>query len=362
MARKAGATLTEVTYMGRIMVKIGAAALVLLMVGRITLNTAISIWKAMHPEPPPPPTVGFGTLPRLRFPDRVDIQKPSTYILETANASFPDFGDRAKVFFMPQSTLGLLGDENAKKIAATYGYLFEPEIRNVRQYRWTKSTPLNSTLQVDIQTLSYSLITDFLSRPELLANPNLPDNFEAVTTVKQFLTKVEKEADDIATASGEIIYRKSIGTELAEAVSYSDADFIEVDLNRYPIDGIYRMFTPEGYKGTVHAVLTGALGGQDGIVLFENNYHEVDYDQVHTYPLRNPQEAWQILKSGEGYIASYEGEGQAVIRTVKLGYYDDFEEQAYLQPVYVFEGDDNFIGYVSALDPTYVQARTGSAR
>lgn len=361
MARKSGATLTEVTYMGRILVKVGAASLVLLMVGRITLNTAISIWRALHPEPPPPPTVGFGTLPRLRFPDRVDVQKPSTYVLETANSSFPDFGDRAKVFFMPQSSLGLLGDENAKKIAATYGYLFEPEIRNVRQYRWTKSLPLSSTLQVDIQTLSYSIVTDFLSHPELLTNPNLPDNFASVALVKQFLGRVEK-AEDIATASGEVIYRKSAGNELVSAVSYSDADFIEVDLNRYPIDGVFRMFTPEGYKGVVHAVLTGALSGQDGVVHFENNYHEVDYDQVHTYPLRNPRDAWQILKSSEGYIASYAGSGQAVIRTVKLGYYDDFEEQPYLQPIYVFEGDDNFIGYVSALDPTYVQARANTIR
>ena len=77
---------------------------------------------------------------------------------------------------------------------------------------------------------------------------------------------------------------------------------------------------------------------------------------MHTYPLRDPRTAWNIIKSGEGYIASYDGEGQAVIRTVKLGYYDDFEEQEYLQPVYVFEGDNDFIGYVSALDPQYVQS------
>ena len=46
----------------------------------------------------------------------------------------------------------------------------------------------------------------------------------------------------------------------------------------------------------------------------------------------------------------------AVIRRVYLGYYDDFEEQEYLQPIIVFEGDDGFLGYVHALDQTYVQA------
>lgn len=355
MARKQGATLTEVTYMGRLFVKFGSLALVLLMVGRVTINTAISVWKALNPEPPPPPTVGFGVLPKLRFPERVDIVEPDNYILETANAAFPDFGDRAKVFFMPQSSLGLLDDDEARRIAATYGYLFEPEIHSARMYRWTKSTPITSTLQVDIQSLAFQVTTDYLSRPALLSNPNLPDNFEAVTMVKRFLSKVES-AEDIATASGEVVFKKSLGGELADAVSYSDADYISVDLNRVPIDDKYRMFTPEGYKGVVYAVVTGALSGDDAIVHFENNYHAVDYNQMHTYPLRTPRSAWQILKSGEGYVASYDGDGQAVIRTVQLGYYDDFEEQEYLQPVYVFEGDDNFIGYVNALDPTYLQS------
>jgi hypothetical protein len=361
MPRKKGSTLTEITYVGRQMVKFGSITLVLLMVGRVTLNTAVSIWKALNPEPPPPPTVGFGTLPKLRFPQRVDIVKPDSYVLETANGSFPDFGDRAKVFFMPQSSLGLLDDEDAREIAATYGYLFEPEIHSSRMYRWTKSAPLTSTLQVDIQSLAFQVTTDYLARPELLANPDLPDNFVAVSTVKRFLSRVES-AEDIATASGEIVFKKSIGGELEDAVSYSDADFISVDLNRVPIDDKFRMFTPEGYKGTVYAVLTGVLSGDESLVHFENNYHDVDYNQMHTYPLRNPKNAWQILKSGEGYIASYDGDGQAVIRTVQLSYYDDFEEQEYLQPIYVFEGDDNFIGYVNALDPTYIQSQPRLSR
>jgi len=358
MPRKQGATLTEITYAGRNLVKFGSIALVFLMVGRVTLSTSIAIWKAMNPEPPPPPTVGFGILPKLRFPQRVDIAKPDSYVLETANGSFPDFGDRAKVFFMPQSSLGLLDDEDARRIAATYGYVFEPQIHSSRMYRWTKSTPITSTLQVDIQSLAFQVTTDYLSRPELLANPDLPDNFEAVDLVKKYLGKVE-QAKDIATSSGEVVFKKSIGGELEDAVSYSDADFISVDINRVPIDDKYRMFTPEGYKGTINAIITGSLSGNDALVHFENNYHDVDYDQVHTYPLRDPRSAWNILKAGEGYVASYDGDEQAVIRIVRLGYYDDFEEQEYLQPVYVFEGDNNFVGYVSALDPTFVQSQAG---
>lgn len=354
MAKKSGMTLTQFTYYGRLTVKYGLIALVVMMVGRVSVNTFAAVWRALNPPPPPPPTVGFGSLPSIRFPDRADITEPDTYVLETPNASFPVFSDRAKVFFMPQSSLGLLNDQQARSIAQVYGYVFEPEILSSRIYRWTKSQPINSTLQIDIQSLTFTLTTDYLSRPELLSSPNLPDNFAAVDTVKDFLDRTVS-APDMATASGEIVYKKNVANELDDAVSLSDADYIQVDLNRTPVDDLYRMYTPEGYKGTVHAIITGALQGQNRIVHLENNYHQVDYSQVHTYPLRAARDAWQIMRSGEGYVASFDGEGQAVIRSVSLGYYDDFEEQSYLQPVYVFEGDDEFVGYVSAIDPTYIQ-------
>jgi hypothetical protein len=61
------------------------------------------------------------------------------------------------------------------------------------------------------------------------------------------------------------------------------------------------------------------------------------------------------MQAGEGYIVDKGENDRAVVRTVKLGYYDDFEEQEYLQPVYIFEGDGGFIGYVSALDPKFQQ-------
>jgi hypothetical protein len=88
----------------------------------------------------------------------------------------------------------------------------------------------------------------------------------------------------------------------------------------------------------------------------ENNYHAVDYDQVHTYPLRDVQSAWRTLQAGEGYVAQRGLNDMAIVRQVYLGYYDDFEEQSYLQPVYVFEGDGGFLGYVPAIDPRYLQA------
>ncbi len=352
-----GPTLTDVTYIGRQVVKFGSIAIVALIVGRTLLTASIAYWKATHPAPPPPPTVGFGLLPAIKFPTN-DEGAPSSYKLETATGTLPSFGDRAKVFFMPKSSLSLLSDERAKEIASQYGFVFAPEVLDTRRYRWTKSQPLESTLEIDIQSLGFALKTNFLSRPELLSTKKLPDGTEALDRVKSMIKSVELMSDDLATASGEVVYLKALGGELSEAVSFSDADYVQVDLNRTPIDDQWRMFSPEGYKGSISAIVSGNFSGDQSIVQLEYNYHPVDYTEVHTYPLRTPDSAWRLLQSGEGYIANKGTNDTAVIRNVQLGYFDAYEEQQYLQPIYVFEGDGGFVGYVPATDPKYVQGET----
>lgn len=352
---QSGPTLTSVTHIGRKAVKYGVAALIVLMVGRVVVNGFVAFWKATHPEPPPPPTVGFGVLPKIVFESQTEEQKPVSYKLETPTGSTPDFGDRAKVFFMPRAAASLLADESTKKIAAEYGFLFEPEVIGNETYRFTKSQPLLSTFEINTRTHHFTLTTNYLSLPEFLIDKQLPSGFDAVDAVKDFLDDASLLPGDVATASGEIVYLKSLGGELAPAVSPSDADFIQVDLNRNPVDQI-RMYTPQGYTGSINAIIAGNDSGNAVVVEITDNYNLVDYDQFHTYPLRSSQSAWQLLQAGEGYIANKGTDDQAIIRSVTLGYYDSFEEQEYLQPVYVFENKDTgFIGYVSALDQKYIQ-------
>jgi hypothetical protein len=357
-ATSTGPTMTDVTYLGRQAVKFGGIALVVMIVGRTVLSTSISIWKALNPEPPPPPTVGFGILPPLRFPEQTSTERPTSYRLETPTGTLPRFGDRAKVFFMAKSSLGLFADERARQIASQYDFVFEPEVLSSRIYRWKKSQPLDTTLQVDIQTNQLQLTTNFLSRPDLIGVGTLPDEFSAVDDVKNFLRKASLLQPDIATISGEVTYLRTSGAELIEAASYSDADFVQVDMQRSPIDGFYEFYTPNGTEGIINAILRGGNQSEDTIVQLYYNYQPIEYDQVHTYPLRSTQEAWQLLQSGGGYVVDKGTADVAIIRRIFMGYYDDFEEQDYMQPIYVFQGDNGFLGYVSALDQRFVQTTT----
>jgi hypothetical protein len=347
-------TLTQATHYGRIFVKFGSIALVVMIVGRMLLNAAVAYWIATHPEPPPPPTVGFGKLPVLNFPEVDELDKPQSYALEFPAGEFPEFTDRAKVFLMPKAPANLLADQKIKALAGKYDFLGTPQVIDPRTYRWTKSQPLEMSLQMDIQDETFSLKSNFLSRPDLLLNNELPENYEAVSSVKAILSAADMLPEDVSTSSGKVTFWKAIGGEMKEAVSLSDADFLRVDLNRSPVDETLFMYGPDGSRGVISAMLSGAVAASSGLVELEYHHRPVDYDQVETYPLRTASQAWKLMQSGEGYVAHPSTQPTVTIRTVSLGYYDDWLAQEYLQPIYVFEGDGGFIGYVSAVDPTFI--------
>jgi len=356
-AKKSKLTLTEATHFGRLVVKYGGLFLAVLIVGRVFLTSFIAFWRAVNPPPPPPPTVGFGRLPNIPFLAQSVEDKPQSYRLETASGTTPSFGDRAKVFLMLRSIPNLLADQRAREVAATYDFVFEPEVIGINTYRWQKSQPLETRLEINVFNNNFKISSNYLSKPELLSNNNLLDDFEAVQLVKTFLRNSDLLPQDIATAAGEIVYLKSLGGELQPAVSFSDADFLQIDLNRMPIDNLYRMYGPEGYKGSIHAIISGAFKGSNSIVELEFSYQEIDYQQIETYPVRSSQQAFRALQAGEGYIVDLESEEEVIIRQVSLGYYQSDEEQDYLQPVYVFEGDKGFLGYIPAVSEEYIQAQ-----
>lgn len=346
-------TLTRVTQYGRIFVKFGVSALVILMVGRVAVSAFVAYWKATHPPAPAEPTAGFGSLPPIDFPPQTDADRPKSYKLETATGDLTYFGDRAVVFLMRRNSPNLLDNENAKKTAAKYSFSGEPEVLNSRMYRWTKTQPFNTTLDMDIVDYNFSYETDFLNRPELIIEADLPTDFDAVQQVKTFLKTGGLLPDDMATASGTITYLKAVGGVLKPAVSISDADFVQVDLNRTPIQEKFHSFSEDGKTGVVHAILSGGASGNN-ILRLIRGYFSIDYTMSHTYYIRNPQSAWQLLQSGEGYIANKGTAEPAVIRTVEFGYYESREYQQYMMPIYVFKGDGDFIGYVNAIDSRYI--------
>jgi hypothetical protein len=349
-----GFNLTKATHVAKYGGLGFIALLILLMVGRSLATAAYNyVLSRVTPEIDPP-TLGFGQLPPIPFPVQGSDDFPDTFVLETPTGTLPSYTEQASVFRFTHSTVSLLSDDIARSTARQLGFSGEPVLLTNQLYRWTNTQPIMSMLDLDTESLHFYLSSEYLSRPDIFAGKKLPTNFDAITTVKQYLSRAGLLPADIEASTGTITMLRLIDGAQMPAIVLAEADVLKVDILREPVEGWIPVYSPGGTEGTISAIVGGDGGRQ--IFSMQFAHHTVDYSYWHTYPLRTATEAWNDLISGNGYIASGRGLEKAVIRRVDLGYFDSFEPQPYLQPIYVFTGDDDFIGYASALSSAVLSA------
>ncbi|HKY73713.1 MAG TPA: hypothetical protein VJ246_00155 [Patescibacteria group bacterium] len=348
--KPSGPNLSDVAFGARLLIKYGAIFLVFLMIGRIVLNMTVTLYMTLNPPKPPGPTYGFGTLPPVKFPEIAPVVQ--SYELQTRTGTLPLLETQLPVFFMPLQTIGLLSLDEAKREAAALGFVFAPEQTSPTIYRWRKSSPLPATLDIDIVSKSFTLKVDWTSDPGFLSDKSLPQQAFTITNTRETLQEADLLAPDIATSDARVGFLKASGLAYAPAVSFSEADFIQVDVFRLPIRQRYPILGPSPSKGNARFIFSGKR--EAGINVVEASYYHapIEYERFETYGLISPQQAWQMMQNGQGFVANIdEGVTHAIVRNVSLAYYDSETPQNYLQPVYVFTGDQNFYGYVPAVLP-----------
>lgn len=347
------ATLTEVAYYTRRTLKWGSFLILFLIVFRWVWSGFVAYWLAKYPPPPPPPTVVFGKLPALQFPDQ---NRPDLALkLETVTGAAPDLGDRAHVFFMPAKRANLLALERAINQAARLGFTLPPAKLTDTSYRWTNSTPLPTNLDMDIIYGHFTLTASWQQDPSLLDATNLPSSTQAVIEAQDYLADAGLLPEDLKTGRTQVSFWRSSVGDFIPALSLSESEFVQVDLFRQDLPA-GKVYTATPTAGLVQIIFSGNTNTGKRIIGLTYNYFPVNYDQSATYPLKTSAQAWQELQSGQGYIAQPPTTGNiATVRRVSLGFYDAPTPQTFLQPIYIFEGDANFVAYVSAIDAKWIQ-------
>jgi len=341
------ATLTQTAQTTRRAIKIGIIGIVVLVVLKFGWDFSRDVWKRLRPPPPPPPTVAFGKMPALKFPEKETPQL--SYQLETIQGSLPDFADTGRVYFMPKEPPNLLALDRAKEQARRMGFNTQPELIEGSRYRWTTNTTPPTILEMEINSGNFHYRYQYENDQELLVQKNLPTDEQAAQETKKFLQNNGLLTEDLATGSAEIDYLRYQPPDLVSAVSLSEADFVRVNLFRADLDGL-RILPPNPKEALISFLFSGNRESSKRILEIYYYYFPIDFNTSATYPLKPINNAWQELQGGQGYLANLgQNEEQIVIRKIYLAYYDSKEPQHFLQPIYVFEGDNDFFAYVPAI-------------
>lgn len=348
-------TLTETAYYTRRTINWLILAVIGYIILRLSWTIFVAAWLAIFPPKPPPPNNAFGVLPKLQFPEQASPSARLTFRLETIEGRVPLASESAAVYFMSKSPANLLALNETQEFADRLGFDINPIQETKNLYRFSDPDFILRTLRYDIVSKNFILRYRFEEDPGIFSEKNFAGSDAVLAEAKSVLQSLQLFHQDIKAGKTTVTFLKLTGDRLLPTTSLSSADAVRVDFYRRPI-GSTPIVTPNPDEGSVNFVFSGSQSEKRQFLQFAYTFWPFDYETVATYTLKTSSQAWSELQSGGGFIARYPRTGtQAVVRNVYIAYYDSYDPQTYLQPVFVFEGDNGFMGYVPAVAPPWVE-------
>ena len=348
-------SLTDTAYYAKKALKYGSIALIALMVLKVAYGAFISYWKAAHPLPSPPPEVKFGKLPKIKFPE-VKTPLPSlTYRLQTIDGLPPNLPNVGNVYFVSQPGPNLLAIDRAKEKAKKNGFAEEPTLVSATLYQWQGKTNPPTSLEINIITNSFKLSYPYKNDPSLIGDYP-PSNSKAVSLAQGLLANFGATANDIQIDQTKISYLRLENNNLVNAIALSETQFLRINAYRTNLNDL-PILSPNPKQALISFLISNSPDQKKAIVEANYTYHPIEREVFSDYPLKAAAQGWQELQNSQGYIASLgrNGDGKITIRRIYLAYFESDEAQKFIQPIFVFEGDNDFYAYIDAVNPSMTE-------
>ncbi len=343
-------SLTIMAHQSRKLIKFGSAGLLLFSVGWMLVTAGVKAYLAANP-PYTPPDVKFGMLPKTIFPEKKYDKK--SFTAQLPNDSFPKFKDQAKVFMVTRPDNTFLALEQDTKSAKDLGFLNKPTEVRYGVYQFFNDS-LNQTLVMNVLDGSFQLRYPYES-DQLLLNPSkMPTQDEAWKLAKDYLSRANKFPKDMDETVKKISFWKFGFDGLKSVSALADANIIRVDFFRKTLDSDLKLVSADINSAAISVLISGAETDSKKIVEVNYKYVNVDREIFSTYPIKTIDQAWEELKNGQYWPASDTQGDSMAIRKVYLAYFEPVTLTNYLQPVYVFEGDQGFVALVPAVTSKYI--------
>jgi len=354
-------TLTETAVTARKVIKYSIIAIIGISLLVPASNAFRAYWEKTHPAPPPAPTVSFGQIPAITFPQS-QAQGQYQFQLQTIEGVLPSMPTQAKVYFVFTVGPKFFDEEKTREKARLLG--FPEEIARDPYYRYTFKNPQTSaTLKLDMLNENFEVRYPFETDPFFIGQAS-PTPQQALGIIQNFLAGGNSWPDDIdKEKTKNLFFKYDQGKrELFLAPSLSEAEVVKVNLFRADLEGLPLL--PPNPQDSNISFLVGQKEGKSIIIAGKYIHFPIHQEQMATYPLKNSTLAWEEVKAGKAFIGNL-GKNSAdkpiIIRRIYLAYFDPSLPQNFLQPIFVFEGDNDFIAYLPAIDSSWIKetASTG---
>jgi len=348
-------TLTEISYYSRKalpFIIIFFLVLFILFYGvkllLITINKPIEDKAQLH-------TI-FNKIDRLNVSDSTPSANLN-FVLDTIEGEPVTSTKSAEVFFLPASVSKFGYRQRIYLMAKALGFNTETVTHKLDGKIATFSNNYEE-LSIDITNFNFNYEYKYSKAPKsetsLFLDTYIPSNNEIISKAVELLKSVNRYPEELSQGRTNIIYHKFnfVDNKLKTVKDPKEANVVEVDFYRPDINGL-PVISPKYFTSRNYVIMV-FYEKDYRILKAEINFFEKSNDQIGIYPVKTGNQAYEDLKSGKGSIVSgLKEEKDIILKKMFMGYYDPGIYQQYMQPIYVFLGDDDFVVYVSAIEDSW---------
>jgi len=343
------ATLNKAKKETQTILKWGGISLVIIFLFMIGIRFLTLVKDSL--TPPPPPQASFGKLPPIPFPNQ---QKENiTYSLDTLTGFLPNFSDRAKVYKITALQPTLLGLEKTRAKVAAVGFTSSGFQISEDTYQWLdQDQPLQRKITMNIFSSDFTLSSPYLITQSLEEFPGPDEKSRATEVARSFLSNMSLFPQNIDENKTKTALYSIEGSALIPTSKIPKTKIVRVDFFQKDLDGL-PIYYDKGISSTID-FLVGKEGRELKVVdarFFNKNISQTSS----TYAIKSASQAFSELQKGKAYIAHKPTDTvEFTIKKVFLGYYIGEDQQEFLMPVIVLEGNNDFVAYVSAVRDEWI--------
>jgi len=216
-------------------------------------------------------------------------------------------------------------------------------------------TDSKQQLTIDVTNYNFSYQYEMATSESFLVNTFVPERTEIENRAIDFLKGIGRYPSELSKGKTNLIYLSYDSQTKALSIidEPSFANMIEVDFYRPDVD-IFPIVSPSYFNSQNYLVMVFQENGFK-VVKAQVKFFEKSDEEIGIYPIKTGAIAWEELQAGKGIIVSAPKDKTSIkIKKMFFSYFDPDIFQNYLQPVYVFLGENDFAGYVPAVTNEYL--------